>query len=149
LWASFHSTKTQSVVEVIEKEIGTDKDSQVELISDTQNLRDIEAKRLAIPPLLNPYPNGIKLISAREADEEAKYGEVLRWSSDSDVEESKDRQENMTKASDKTPSPPDFLNPQKQYSPEYQAQQLKTEWRVLKLSRKGYRRLQQTYYSKA
>ncbi len=56
----------------------TDKESQVELVTETQNLREIEAKRLAIPPLLNPYPKGLKRMSEREADEEGKYGEVLR-----------------------------------------------------------------------
>ncbi len=77
----------ESDVQVIEKESVTDKESQVELVTETQNLRDIEAKRLAIPPLVNPYPKGIKLMSEREADEEGKYGEVLRWSSDSDDED--------------------------------------------------------------
>ena len=43
-------------VQVIEKVSVTDKDSQVELVTEAQNLRDIEAKRLAIPPLVNPYP---------------------------------------------------------------------------------------------
>ena len=79
----------ESDVQVIEKESVTDNDSQVELVTETQNLRDIEATRLAIPPLVNSYRKGIKLMSAREADEEAKYGEVLRWSSDSDDEEIK------------------------------------------------------------
>jgi hypothetical protein len=68
--------KPESDVQVIEKESETGKDSQVELVTETQNLRDIEAKRLAIPPLVNPYPKGIKLMSAREADEEARHGEV-------------------------------------------------------------------------
>jgi hypothetical protein len=33
-------------------------------------------------PFVNPYPKGIKLMSAREADECARHGEVLRWSTD-------------------------------------------------------------------
>jgi hypothetical protein len=37
----------------------------------------------------NPYPKGIKLMSAREADECAEFGEVLRWSSDSEGETEK------------------------------------------------------------
>ncbi len=45
---------------------------------------------MAIPPLFNPYPRGIKLMSAREADEMARHGEVVRWSSDSDEEKIKD-----------------------------------------------------------
>jgi hypothetical protein len=94
-------------VQVIEKESVTDKDSQVELVTETQNLRDIEAKRLAIPPLVNPYPKGIQLMSAREANEEARHGEVLRWSSDD--EETKDSNADKTSALDKTPSPPECL----------------------------------------
>ena len=39
----------ESDVQVIEKESVTDKESQVELVTETQNLSDIEAKRLAIP----------------------------------------------------------------------------------------------------
>ncbi len=65
-------------------------DSEVQAITEQQNLREIEARRLAIPPLLNPYPRGIKLMSEREADEVARHGEVLRWSSDSDDEKTKD-----------------------------------------------------------
>ena len=107
---------------MIEKASVTDKDSQVELVTETQNLRDIEAKRLAIPPLLNPYPKGLKRMSEREADEEGKYGEVLRWSSDSDNEERKDSSTDKMQASDKTSSPPDCLNPLNQHKQEYQAQ---------------------------
>jgi hypothetical protein len=62
---------------------------------------------LAIPPLVNPYPKGIKLMSAREADEEARHGEVLRWSSDD--EETKDSNADKNNALDKTPSLPDIL----------------------------------------
>jgi hypothetical protein len=66
------------------------KDSEVQERIEQQNLREIEARRLAIHPLFNPYPRGIKLMSAREADECARHGEVLRWSSDSDEEKTKD-----------------------------------------------------------
>ncbi len=37
----------------------------------------------------NPYPKCIKVMSEREADEEARFGEVLRWSSDSEGETAK------------------------------------------------------------
>jgi hypothetical protein len=54
-------------------------DSEIQAITEQQNLREIEARRLAIPPLLNPYyPRGIKLMSEREADEVTRHGEVLR-----------------------------------------------------------------------
>ncbi len=65
-------------------------DSEIQAITEQRNLREIEARRLAIPPLLNPYPRGIKLMSEREADEVARHGEVLRWSSDSDDEKTND-----------------------------------------------------------
>ncbi len=48
-------------IQAIEQESVTDNDSQVQLVTETQNRRDIEAKRLAIPPVVNPYPKGIKL----------------------------------------------------------------------------------------
>ncbi len=38
----------------------------------------------AIEVRQNPYPKGIRLMSEREADEEAKYGKVQRWSSESE-----------------------------------------------------------------
>jgi hypothetical protein len=56
---------------------------------------------MAEPPLVNPYPKGIKLMNEREANEESKYGEVLRWSSDSDNEDIQER--------NKTPSLPACL----------------------------------------
>jgi hypothetical protein len=37
----------------------------------------------------NPYPKDIKVMSEREADEEARFGEVFRWSSDSEGETAK------------------------------------------------------------
>jgi hypothetical protein len=48
----------------------------------------------------NPYPKGIKLMSEREADECAKFGEVLRWSSDSEEDTEK-----TTGADKETPVP--------------------------------------------
>jgi hypothetical protein len=38
-------------------------------------------------PTIIPFRKGIKLMSEREANECARHGEVLRWSSDSDHEE--------------------------------------------------------------
>jgi len=40
-------------------------------------------------PTIIPFRKGIKLMSQREADECARHGEVLRWSSDSDENEDK------------------------------------------------------------
>jgi hypothetical protein len=37
----------------------------------------------------NPYPNGIYIMSEREANECTRFGEVLRWSSDSEGETEK------------------------------------------------------------
>ena len=37
--------------------------------------------------IVNPYPKGIKLMSEREANECARHGEVLRWSTDDDEED--------------------------------------------------------------
>ncbi len=54
--------ETNSDVQVVIQEKVGEKDSQVQLITETKNLREIEARRLAIPPLVNPYPRGIKLI---------------------------------------------------------------------------------------
>ncbi len=52
----------------------------------------------------NPYPKGIKLMSEREADECAKFGEVLRWSSDSEGETEK-----TTVADKETPVPIQYV----------------------------------------
>jgi hypothetical protein len=74
-----------SDVQVIERETVADNDSQVQIITETENTRDIEGKQEANPHVI-PYLKGIKMMSEREVDECAKHGEVLRWSSDSDVE---------------------------------------------------------------
>jgi hypothetical protein len=52
--------------------ISTDSEAQERI--QQHNLRAPEARRLAIPPLFNPYPRGIKLMSEREADEVARHG---------------------------------------------------------------------------
>jgi hypothetical protein len=59
--------ETDNDIQVVIQEKVGEKDSQVQLITETQNLREIEARSLAIPPLVNPYPRGIKLMSEREA----------------------------------------------------------------------------------
>jgi hypothetical protein len=54
-----------------------------------QSEQDAEPHRI-------PYVKGIKLMSDREATECARYGEVLRWSSDSDREEMTETREDRT-----------------------------------------------------
>jgi hypothetical protein len=81
--SSFQGTKTKSVVQEqdsdvqeIEIETVADSESQVVIISETQNRRDITGKAEAEPDVI-PYIKGIKLMSAREADECARHGEVI------------------------------------------------------------------------
>ncbi len=71
-----------SDVQLVGQEIAGENDSQVQLITETQNKRDLEGRVEAEPSRVNPYPRGIKLMSEREATECAKHGEVLRWSSE-------------------------------------------------------------------
>jgi hypothetical protein len=79
-----------SDVQEIQIETVADSESQVEIISETQNTRDIEGKAQAEPHVI-PYIKGIKMMSEREADECARHGEVLRWSTDSDNEKITDK----------------------------------------------------------
>jgi hypothetical protein len=62
------------------------------------------------PSIVNPYPQGIRIMSEREADEMSRYGEVLTWSSDSEVEK---MTEDKTIGSDTTGSTPEcFKSPE-------------------------------------
>jgi hypothetical protein len=61
-------------------------DSQVQVITETENDRDIQA-RVVGRAVIIPYNKGDKAMSEREANEEARHGEMLRWSTDSDNEE--------------------------------------------------------------
>ncbi len=70
-------------------------DSEVQIITETANDRDMERRQDAEPHRI-PYVKGIKLMSDREATECARHGEVLRWSSDSDKEEMTDTREDRT-----------------------------------------------------
>jgi hypothetical protein len=45
-----------SDVQELEKGNAADKDSQVELTTETENWREVQARKLAVPPLVNPYP---------------------------------------------------------------------------------------------
>jgi hypothetical protein len=65
-----------SDVQVHEKDTVADNDSQVQIITETENTRDIEARQEADPHVI-PYIKGIEMVSEREADECAKHGEVL------------------------------------------------------------------------
>ena len=72
------------------RKISTDKDSintsEVPAITDTDNATELEARQDKNVFVL-PYPKGIKLMSEREANEEARYGEVLTWSPDIEPEQ--------------------------------------------------------------
>jgi hypothetical protein len=70
-------------------------DSEVQIITETANGRDMERRQDAEPHRI-PCVKGIKLMSDREATECARHGEVLRWSSDSDKEEMTDTREDRT-----------------------------------------------------
>ena len=70
-----------------------DVESQVQIITEAQNTREIEGQHEAEPHVI-PF--------VREADECAKHGEVLRSSNDSDVEKTKDNTEDVTIGSDTT-----------------------------------------------
>jgi hypothetical protein len=99
-----------SDVQEIQIETVADSESQVEIISETQNTtRDIAGKAQA-EPHVRPYIKGIKMMSEREADECARHGEVLRWSTDSDNEKiTDDKTYDTTAALDTTGSTPDIF----------------------------------------
>ncbi len=69
---------------VSEKEADKD-ESQVEIITETENERDIQTRQ-EVEPHGIPFIPGIRMMSEREAQETAEFGEVLRWSSDSEAE---------------------------------------------------------------
>ena len=88
-----NSTKIVTQVKTSEVELGLQDgqdtpDSQVKHISETENDRDIQAR-----------------ISDREGTEMSRHGEVLRWSSDEDG----DNTEKTTLGSDTTESTPDIF----------------------------------------
>jgi hypothetical protein len=70
-------------------------DSEVQIITETANERDMERRQEPEPHRI-PYVKGIRLMSDREATECARHGEVLRWSSDSDKDEMTDTREDRT-----------------------------------------------------
>jgi hypothetical protein len=72
-------------------------DSEVQIITETANDRDMQSRQDAEPHRI-PYAKGIKLMSDREATECARHGEVLRWSSDTDS----DKEEMTETREDKT-----------------------------------------------
>jgi hypothetical protein len=82
-------------------QVGADtEDSNVEEISGTENDRDIQARTEQEPHVIAEL---LRPMSEREADEEARHGQVLRWSSEED-----DTQK-TTLESDSTGSTPDIL----------------------------------------
>jgi hypothetical protein len=97
-----------SDVPLVELDKEVENDSQVQCITESQNKRDMEGKEEAEPIRINPYPNGIRLMSDREATECARYGEVLRWSSDEE-DKTKEKTKDTSVASDTTASTPECL----------------------------------------
>jgi hypothetical protein len=96
----------QEIVTITETETQTS-DSQVQVITETENDRDIQARAVA-QPVRTPYVKGLRLMSEREADKEARYGEVLHWSTNSDKEVVTERGQDRTFGSDATGSTPDI-----------------------------------------
>jgi hypothetical protein len=95
----------ETVQEIITLTETVTQDSQVKMLAETENDRDIQARREAEPVVI-PFERGIKLMSEREATELARHGEVLRWSPDSDKEEMTERGPDRTIESDSTGSTP-------------------------------------------
>jgi hypothetical protein len=80
--------KTVAEVETSEAQLLTqdrqdNHDSQIQHISGTENERDIQAREEQEPHVI-PFIPCIRLMSERKSDEVARHGEVLRWSSDED-----------------------------------------------------------------
>jgi hypothetical protein len=57
----------------------------IERLQETTSDDEDKRVRPMYGPFLNPYPEGIKSMSEREADECARHGDVLRWSSDDEL----------------------------------------------------------------
>ena len=60
-------------------------------------------------PHVIPFIKGIKMMSEREATECAEHGEVLRWSTDSEQEQTNDKPDQTTPQSDTTGSTPEMF----------------------------------------
>ncbi len=88
-----------SDVQIVVPDTEGENDSQVQCITETQNQRDMEGKVQAEQIIINPYPNGLRRMSEREANEAARYGEVLRWSSDEE-DKTQDKTKDASVASD-------------------------------------------------
>ena len=97
----------ETVKEIITVTETETQDSQVQLITETENDRDIQARQ-EVAPVVIPFIKGIKLLSEREADEMARHGEVLRYSTDSDPEVVTEGGPDRTFGSDTTGSTPDI-----------------------------------------
>ena len=91
------------------RSVTTDKsnkeDSEIQEITGTENARQIEGRQDEEPHVI-PFIKGIKLMSEREATECAEHGEVLRWSPDSEGEQTIDK---TPPESDTTGSTPEIF----------------------------------------
>ncbi len=92
----------------VTKDKGNKEDSEIQEITGTENARDIEGRQDEEPHVI-PYIKGIKIMSEREATECAEHGEVLRWSTDSEQEQTKDKPDQTTPESDTTGSTPEMF----------------------------------------
>ncbi len=93
---------------VSHERIGNKEDSEIQEITETENARDMEGRQEKEPHVI-PYIKGIKMMSEREATECAENGEVLRWSTDSEPEQTIDKPNQTTPESDTTGSTPEIF----------------------------------------
>jgi hypothetical protein len=93
-----------SEAQLIRQDIQQNHDTEIKQISGTENERDIQARAEQEPHVI-PFIPCIRLMSERESVEMARHGEVLRWSSDEDG----DNTQKTTLASDTTGSTPDIF----------------------------------------
>jgi hypothetical protein len=70
----------------VSKDKGKIVESEVQVITETENARDIEGRQDEEPQVIS-FDKGLTMLSEIEADEYAEHGEVLRWSPNSEAEE--------------------------------------------------------------
>ena len=87
----------------VTKDKGKTVESEVQVITETENARDIEGRQDEEPQVI-PFEKGLKMLSEREADECAEHGEVLRWSPNSEAEEQTQEKTSENITSDTTGS---------------------------------------------
>jgi hypothetical protein len=91
------AVERDSDVVLLTTEVDTQTDSQVQVITETENERDLRSKRRSV------------MLSDREVNEMVKYGEVINYSSSEDDKESRQKTPLETIESDTTGSTPDIF----------------------------------------